>query len=92
MTAGILDITVSPLGWMQRALCTQYDPELFFPEEDNPGRPCESPAIKICQRCPVRRECLEWSFEIDDRFAVLGGTTKHMRGKIRNRMEKLRRK
>ncbi|MEM9466812.1 MAG: WhiB family transcriptional regulator [Actinomycetota bacterium] len=36
-------------------------------------------ALSICDRCPVRDQCLEWAYALDDRVAVLGGTTPEQR-------------
>ncbi|QRN80660.1 MAG: WhiB family transcriptional regulator, partial [Nocardiopsis sp. BM-2018] len=43
------------LGWQERALCAQTDPEAFFPEKGGSTRE----AKKVCQSCEVRAECLE---------------------------------
>lgn len=53
------------LEWMESALCTQTDPELFFPE---------GPAVvvgdkrkkakAICAWCPVVSECLDYAVSL----------------------------
>ena len=40
------------LGWQERALCAQTDPEAFFPEKGGSTRE----AKKVCQTCEVRIE------------------------------------
>jgi hypothetical protein len=35
----------------------------------------QAAALQLCGRCQVRIECLQWSLEVDDRVAVLGGMT-----------------
>ncbi|MGW4631001.1 WhiB family transcriptional regulator, partial [Streptomyces rubiginosohelvolus] len=43
------------LGWQERALCAQTDPESFFPEKGGSTRE----AKKVCLACEVRRAQLE---------------------------------
>ena len=45
------------LGWQERALCAQTDPEAFFPEKGGSTRE----AKKVCLSCDVRAECLEYA-------------------------------
>jgi WhiB family redox-sensing transcriptional regulator len=52
--------------WMERALCSQVDPDLFFPE--GPATTVvvgKRRAKAICQKCDVRLECLEYALEAD---------------------------
>lgn len=49
-------------AWMNDALCAQVDPDLWFPEVGGPTRE----AKRICARCPVREQCLEYALS-DDR-------------------------
>jgi WhiB family redox-sensing transcriptional regulator len=42
-------------NWMQSALCTQVDPELFHPEKGMSS----TKAKKICSACPVRTQCAD---------------------------------
>src|SRR5699024_2093425 len=45
------------LSWQERALCAQIAPEVFFPEKGGSTRE----AKKICLRCEVREECLQYA-------------------------------
>ena len=45
------------LGWQERALCAQTDPEAFFPEKGGSTRE----AKRVCLSCEVRGECLEYA-------------------------------
>lgn len=48
--------------WMEQALCTQTDPELFFPEGSaNTVRAKKQKAKAVCSWCPVSAECLEFA-------------------------------
>ncbi len=59
----------SLMGWQERALCAQTDPEAFFPEKGGSTRE----AKKVCTGCEVRAECLEYALEHDERFGIWGG-------------------
>lgn len=79
--------TRSDLSWRQRGVCTQTDPDVFFP--DHGGIPHEAKAL--CARCPVRKQCLDWAIEIDDREGVWGGKTyRERRDEARRRGHDLR--
>jgi WhiB family transcriptional regulator, redox-sensing transcriptional regulator len=66
-------------NWQQKGLCTQSDPEIFFPD---PGASAVA-AIEVCLQCPVRAECLGWAIEHDERFGVWGGTSEAYRQHLR---------
>ena len=55
------------LGWQERALCSQTDPEAFFPEKGGSTKD----AKRICARCEVKAECLEYALRHDERVADL---------------------
>ena len=57
--------------WEKSAVCAQVDPELWFPEATN----AFSPALKLCNGCPVQRECLKESFDARMEFGIWGGVT-----------------
>ena len=58
---------------------------LFFHSGNEVAR-----ALAVCEGCPVRRDCLEWSlgtaFASHD-YGVLGGTTEDERRQIRRDRE-----
>lgn len=65
------------------ALCTQTDPEIFFPEKgQNNGV-----ARAICAQCPISLDCLEDALMIlpVDDFGVWGGTSAKERVLLRQR-------
>lgn len=66
--------------WMNRAACLNVDPELFFPlAPDKPAsKPHVAAAKKICARCPVRAECLNWAFA-NLPHGIAGGMTEDER-------------
>ncbi len=64
--------------WAEDALCTETDPELFFPEKGStPHR-----AKKICLGCAVRIECRDYALRNREPFGVWGGTTERERRRI----------
>ena len=67
--------------WMSWSNCRFTDPEVFFPEKG--GSTIE--AKRICARCPVEIECLEYALVNDERFGVWGGTSERTRLKLRKR-------
>ena len=71
------------LGWQERALCAQTDPESFFPEKGGSTRE----AKKVCLACEVRSECLEYALANDERFGIWGGLSeRERRGSRRARL------
>lgn len=74
------------LGWQKNAACSGYDPEWWYPEPNEDEK--KRKALRICNECPVRAQCLMWSFVVDDRWGILGGQTQWNRTAIRHRMER----
>jgi hypothetical protein len=61
------------------ALCSQTDPEAFFPEKGGSSRE----AKKICARCPIKLRCLEVALANDERFGIFGGLSERERRRIK---------
>ena len=70
------------LGWQERALCAQTDPEAFFPEKGGSTRE----AKRVCTGCEVRAECLEYALANDERFGIWGGLSERERRKLKRRV------
>ncbi|MEU8890440.1 WhiB family transcriptional regulator [Streptomyces sp. NPDC048442] len=74
--------------WTQDAACAEVDPELFFPVSAlGPGAAQTGDAKKVCARCPVRAQCLDWALETRQRTGVWGGTDEKERAKMLRRRE-----
>jgi WhiB family redox-sensing transcriptional regulator len=58
------------VGWQESALCRQVDPDLFHP---TPGGPQIRPARKICARCSVRLDCINYAIGRGFRQGIWGG-------------------
>jgi WhiB family transcriptional regulator, redox-sensing transcriptional regulator len=67
------------IGWQDRALCAQTDPEAFFPEKGGSTRE----AKRVCRGCEVRAECLEYALENDERFGIWGGLSERERRRLK---------
>lgn len=76
--AGLPTRPATGTTWRDSALCSQVDPDLFFPEKD--GR--ASLAKKVCLACDVRTECLEYALANDERHGIWGGLSEKGRRKI----------
>ncbi len=69
------------LGWQERALCAETDPEAFFPEKGGSTRE----AKRVCLSCEVRTECLEYALAHDERFGIWGGLSERERRRLKRR-------
>ena len=86
MTATDVVYAVDLLGdapqWQERALCSQTDPEAFFPEKGGSTRD----AKRICRRCEVKAECLDYALNHDERHGIWGGLSERERRKLKRRV------
>ena len=71
---------------MSGAACAETDPELWFPELDSLWRVRE--AKNICEKCPVKKECLEYALVNGFKEGIWGGLSPTER----NRLSKEKRK
>lgn len=63
------------------ALCSETDPEAYFPE---PGQPNKS-ARDVCARCDLRNPCAQWAIANPDEHGIWGGLSERERVDIRRR-------
>lgn len=61
------------------AICTQVDPETWFPPKGGDPRP----AKLLCQGCPWLAECLQYALARPELHGVWGGTSERDRNRIR---------
>jgi hypothetical protein len=64
--------------WQDRALCAQIDPELWWPDKGG----STLGAKRICGRCDVRDECLEYAMDNGEHGGIWGGLSPRERGKL----------
>ncbi|MDM4722779.1 WhiB family transcriptional regulator [Micromonospora sp. WMMA1363] len=77
----IYDLLAAAEEWQERAQCPQTDPEAFYP--DKGGSP--DVAKRVCRRCEVRTECLEYALDNDERYGIWGGLSERERRKLKRR-------
>jgi WhiB family redox-sensing transcriptional regulator len=75
------DDSSQPLPWQEPAVCAQTDPEAFFPEKGGSTRE----AKRVCGRCEVRADCLEYALGHDERFGIWGGLSERERRRLKRR-------
>ena len=71
------------LDWQLDGLCLNEDPEIFFQTETI------AEAKKICNDCPVRKQCLEYANIHEANDGVFGGLTGAERFQLRKQIKKL---
>lgn len=71
-------MTSADTSWMARANCRELPPETFFPED---GGGVEA-ARRICARCAVREQCLEFALARHIAHGVWGGTSERARQRL----------
>lgn len=71
-------MTTHPPDWTD-ALCRQVDGDTRFPENGEIAQPARA----ICQRCPLRRPCLQYAIDTNQHFGVWGGLTTSERHRVR---------
>lgn len=79
--AVVADLLGNAPAWQERSLCSQTDPEAFYPEKGGSTRE----AKRICSRCEVKSECLEYALGHEERFGIWGGLSERERRKLKHR-------
>lgn len=64
-----------PGRWAEEALCSQIDPEVFFPEKGQ----THTAAKHMCRQCPVQVQCLTFALDNGETHGIWGGTTHNER-------------
>lgn len=64
-----LPLIADDRDWIDRALCAQTDPEIFYPDKGGTTRPAKA----VCARCEVRAECLQEALDTGDEHGIRGG-------------------
>lgn len=65
--------------WLKNAACKGMDPSLFYPDKASHVDPI---AIRVCARCPVEDECLEYALEQGPSLLGYWGGTSQKRRRI----------
>lgn len=64
---------------MDRAECKGQPTGFFYPQEDEDRVHHYTLAIKFCERCEVRQECLDFSIEHHEFHGMWGGLSERQR-------------
>ncbi|MEU7061607.1 WhiB family transcriptional regulator [Streptomyces sp. NPDC046197] len=68
------------MEWLRSAACVGEDPELFFPVgTTGPALREVAAAKRICARCPVITQCLDFALGSGQASGVWGGTCEEER-------------
>jgi len=72
----------TPRDWMTDAICTQTDPDRFFPDAGGGDRGLA--AKRICGTCPVAAQCLQYALDNDITYGIFGGLSPNQRTRTVN--------
>ena len=64
--------------WIRRGACVEVDTAVFYDER------LADQARRVCARCPVKRQCLEFALATNA-LGVWAGTTEQYRQRLRGR-------
>lgn len=79
------------MDWRNRAACIHEDPELFFPiGTTGPAIEQVNAAKRVCTRCQVREECLEFALDSNQDAGVWGGLAEEERRTLRRQRQRRR--
>ena len=69
--------------WRSQSACLTADPELFFPLSSvGPSLDQLAAAKKVCGRCPVRQQCLDFALATRQPHGVWGGMSEKERAPL----------
>lgn len=72
--------------WVHRAACKDTDTSVFYQPQGNHA----DEAKKICAKCPVRKECLDYAIHNCERFGIWGGLSTNERKQYKRDQRKKR--
>jgi WhiB family redox-sensing transcriptional regulator len=73
-------------NWRAEAACVTADPDLFFPFAAGAVAARQAnQARRICARCAVRAQCLQFAMNVPEGHGIWGGTTPEERLRERRR-------
>jgi len=75
---------------VKKALCRDFDPEMWHLDEHKDKIVYTLQAVSICQRCPIRIKCFDHAYNNASISGVWGGTTTDEREAMRRRKRKQR--
>ena len=79
------------MDWRHRAACLTEDPELFVPVGNTgPALQQIEDAKKVCQRCAVKDQCLDWALDAGQDHGVGRGMSEDERRAMKRRAARSR--
>lgn len=69
-------------AWYDDAVCSQTDPESFYPYMGVKGVNHIQTAKRVCSGCPVRLQCLQHALDEDEQYGIWGGMTRYERKRL----------
>jgi WhiB family redox-sensing transcriptional regulator len=71
-------------NWRAASACLNTDPDVFFPVAVGTSASKQvARALRICEGCPVRQECLDFAMRSGEKDGIWGGTTPEQRIRAR---------
>lgn len=64
-------------------VCSQVDPELFFPDNKLDAAKKIKTVRPLCASCEFRKPCLEYALKHKDLYGIWGGFTEQERKRMR---------
>lgn len=78
-----------PIGaWLAEALCRHGNSDTRWWYPVRRGNEYAQRAIQVCQRCPVREDCLEHALAAEESHGIWGGMTETERAREARRRER----
>jgi len=75
-----VNIVFEKQAWMNKAGCKGYPTEWWFPERGGVYKA----AKEICERCPVRQQCLDYSLTLPNVIGIWGGLSGNQRRAVKS--------
>ena len=79
----IAELDITGQTWRDQAACRGMNPNIWYPAPHDVAT--HQHAIKICNTCPVKTECLAYGLTYED-HGIHGGTSERSKRKIRHQL------
>ena len=85
--ASSLALSNADYTWRRNAICSDTDPDLFFPVGTTGYALVQIDRAKqVCDECPVKIDCLDYALETNQDSGIWGGTSEEERRILRRRV------
>jgi WhiB family transcriptional regulator, redox-sensing transcriptional regulator len=83
--AAVMHAGVGRSSWQERAVCGHTaDPEAWWPRKGDPPPP---EVVEMCNRCPVRQDCLWHALDHGEEEGVWGGMSEDDRAALKKKLQ-----